>query len=186
MPHIHRMQEQDLPWLDSTENQYLDGETLVVRLARGGFALDFRPSKQAQWRSPSLALQNRPPVPALLGEGGAVFFALEEGAPVGQVVVAGHQHRLARVVDLRVALARRKQGLGRVMMEAAERWAWQQGFVGLYMEVPDDNPGACQFCLRTGFRLGGVDLLRYQGLPGRIGGIDALCETALGFYRLFV
>lgn len=181
---IVRMTPQNGAWLDAAESRYLESETVVVRLTHGGFALEFKPSKRSQWREPSLQLC--PPPEALLDDSqGAALFAHEAGTLLGQVIVAPYMHRLAQVCDLRVMLQHRKRGHGRALIQAAERWAWQQGFVGLFFETQDDNPGACQFILHCGFRLGGVDLLRYAGLPGRIGGIDALSEAAFSFYKFF-
>ena len=190
MMEIVQMNPENRHWLDVTENRHLDSETLVVRLTHGGFALDFRPNKRAHWRQPQVDLAPRPAPEDLLDDArGAVFFAYEEGdkehSVAGQVVLAPYLHRLAQVCDVRVALRRRRQGAGRALITAAERWAWRQGYVGLYFETQDENPGACQFILRCGFRLGGVDMLRYAGLPGRIGRPDGLCEAALGFYKFF-
>jgi len=184
------MSPENRDWLDVTENRHLDSETLVVRLTHSGFALDFRPNKRALWRQPQAGFQLRPDPEDLLDDArGAAFFACEKGAKedavLGQVVLAPYVYRLAQICDVRVALQRRRQGVGAALLAAAERWAWRQGFVGLYFETQDDNPGACQFILRCGFRLGGVDALRYAGLPGRIGRPDGLCEAALGFYKFF-
>lgn len=187
---IVQMSPENRDWLDVTENRHLDSETLVVRLMHSGFALDFRPNKRANWHQPEADFQLRPPPEDLLDDArGAAFFAYEKeekgNSVIGQAVLASYMHRLAQVCDVRVALQRRRQGIGVALITEAERWAWRQGYVGLYFEAQDNNPGACQFILRCGFRLGGVDALRYAGLPGRIGRPDGLCEAALGFYKFF-
>jgi len=84
-----------------------------------------------------------------------------------------------------VSLGSRKQGVGKQLLEHAERWAWQAGCVGMTAATQDNNPGACQFFLKCGYRYGGFDTLRYAGLPGRIGQIAELRECALTFYRFF-
>ena len=186
MLEIRRMSRNESAMLDALDNKHLSGDTVVLRIGRSGLELDFRAGRQSDWLAPLPELYRRPDVKTLLaGTEAAAFFAWDDSKLIGQAVAAKLEFRLARICDVRVQLSDRKKGVGHALIETLERWAWQQGFSGLFAETQDNNPGACQFFLKCGYRFGGVDMLRYAALPELIGKPDVLRESAMNFYKLF-
>ncbi|GHU65667.1 hypothetical protein FACS1894184_01920 [Clostridia bacterium] len=183
---IKRMARNDSALLDAIENKHLAGDTVVVRLTRNGLELDFRAGSKAQWMSPLEETYMRPDAKALIAASDcAAYFAWNSGKLIGQVIVERHIFALARLCDVRVTMSERRRGVGAQLMEAAERWAWQQGMAGLLVETQDNNPGACQFLVKCGYKFGGVDTLRTAALPDQIGKPQQLREATLSFYRFF-
>jgi GNAT superfamily N-acetyltransferase len=183
---IKRMSRNESALLDALDNKHLAGDTVVVRIGRNGLELDFRAGRQSDWLSPLPDAYRRPDAKTLIaGTDGAAYYAWDETKLIGQAVAAKHEFRFAKVCDIRVSLSERKKGVGRALIEALERWAWQQGYSGITAETQDNNPGACQFFLKCGYRFGGVDMFRYAALPERIGTPDSLREAAMLFYKLF-
>ncbi|MDR1599028.1 MAG: GNAT family N-acetyltransferase [Oscillospiraceae bacterium] len=183
---IKRMARNDSALLDAIENKHLAGDTVVLRLTRNGLELDFRAGSKAVWMNPPAAVYSRPDAKSLAAASGcAAYFAWNDGKLVGQAVVEKHIFRLARLCDVRVTLSERRRGVGARLMEAAERWAWQQGLAGVLVETQDNNPGACQFLVKCGYKFGGVDTLRMAALPDQIGKPSQLRDAALSFYRFF-
>jgi len=186
MIEIKRMTRAQLPLLDTLENKHLSSETVVIRLTRQGLALDFKPGRAADWQPPLPAFTAHADGKNLLDDAdGAVYFAWDGALLAGQIVVERGENKLARIADVRVTVSHRRKGVGRQLALAAERWAWGAALVGACATTQDNNPGACQFFLKCGYRFGGFDTLRYAGLPGRIGQIAELRECALTFYRFF-
>ncbi|GHU72761.1 hypothetical protein AGMMS49992_09410 [Clostridia bacterium] len=186
MADIKRMTRNDTALLDAVENKHLAGDTVIVRLTRNGLELDFRAGSKSVWQSPPLEVYLRPDAKSLLaGSECAAYFAWNADQLVGQVVVEKYLYRLARVCDVRVTMAQRRRGIGAALMEAAERWAWQQGMAGVVAETQDNNPGACQFLMKCGYKFGGVDTLKMAALPEQMGKPSTLREASLSFYRFF-
>jgi ribosomal protein S18 acetylase RimI-like enzyme len=100
--------------------------------------------------------------------GGAVVV----GAP--DVELLDGRTDLAVLWDLRVAPARRRQGVGAALFRAAEAWAVARGAAWLRVETQNVNVAACRFYARQGCVLGAVDRFAYPELPG---------ETQLLWYR---
>lgn len=67
------------------------------------------------------------------------------------------------VDNLMVSAAYRRRGVGRLLIEEAGRLAGSQGFRGLYLLAQDNNLCACEFYLRCGFVIGGLDTRSYTG-----------------------
>ena len=186
MLEIRRMTRNESAMLDALDNKHLSGDTVVLRIGRSGLELDFRAGRQSNWLAPLPDAYHHPDVKTLLaGTDGAAFFAWDDSKLIGQAVTAKYEFRLARICDVRVSLSDRKKGIARQLVETMERWAWQQGLSGMFAETQDNNPGACQFFLRCGYRFGGVDMMRYAALPERMGTPDTLREAAMYFYKLF-
>jgi GNAT superfamily N-acetyltransferase len=183
---IKRMTRNDSALLDAIENKHLAGDTVVVRLTRNGLELDFRAGGKSVWVNPPEETYLRPEAKSLIAASEcAAYFGWNDGKLVGQVVVERYVFRLARVCDVRVAMSERRRGVGAQLMEAAERWAWQQGLAGVAVETQDNNPGACQFLVKCGYKFGGVDTLRMAALPDQIGKPGQFREASLSFYRFF-
>jgi GNAT superfamily N-acetyltransferase len=72
---------------------------------------------------------------------------------------------LAALWDLRVAPARRGQGVGAALFAAAARWAAARGARWLVVETQTVNVAACRFYARHGCVLGAVHRFAYATLP---------------------
>jgi ribosomal protein S18 acetylase RimI-like enzyme len=81
---------------------------------------------------------------AVAGPCSAVLLAREGGALVASVMVGCDGHR-GWVYYLAVAPGRRRAGLGRAMMAAAEAWLRERGAPKLQLMVREDNDGALGF-----------------------------------------
>lgn len=96
----------------------------------------------------------------------------DAGRVLGYVVVLFHTGTsLARMYSLAVHPDARGRGLGRVLVEAAERLALDHGCISLRLEVRRDNPKAIALYEATGYRLFGtrkdyyedhMEALRYE------------------------
>jgi GNAT superfamily N-acetyltransferase len=87
----------------------------------------------------------------------------------GAVVVAGVlAGEPATLWDIRVAPGRRGQGIGRVLLAAAEHWAITRGARRLRVETQNVNVPANRFYERTGFKLESVDIGAYLELAEEI------------------
>ena len=98
---------------------------------------------------------------------------------VGHVVVSRHWNNLAYVDELAVDALARGQGVAKALLDVVRFWAVKQGLPGIMLETQNNNLPACRLYERCGFRLGGIDYLRYQAIDA------ASHETALFWYRLF-
>lgn len=87
---------------------------------------------------------------ALAAPSSAVLGAFEGDALVGTVMV-GHDGHRGWVYYLAVSPDRRRAGLGRRLMEEAERWLRQHGVVKLNLMVRRSNRTAIGFYERLGF-----------------------------------
>ena len=106
----------------------------------------------------------------------SVLTAVQDGAPVGYALL--HRRRRSSVVQLAsiaVAASAAGQGLGKRLLEAAEREAAQHGGRRLRLEVRPDNKGALALYESAGFRRFDVIAEYYSD------GTSAWCyEKALG------
>ncbi|MBQ8536540.1 MAG: GNAT family N-acetyltransferase [Clostridia bacterium] len=173
-----------LPYLDQVDSRYLVGELVSLKVSRLGFGLDYTPMNRAQWQvwRPTPFFH---PQELVERDDVACFLAFVDGQLAGQAQVMQHFNRLAMVYDIRVAVGLRRAGVGEELIAACRDWARRQGLGGLLAETTDANPGACQFFEKCGFRLGGVDRMRYSALPEQASKPPALRDCALTFYQIF-
>ncbi len=119
-----------------------------------------------EWRDPQafLAMVERS-LRGALESGATVLIAEDErGAPLGFV----HLHPApdlgggmrAHVSDLAVAEEARGRGVGRVLIEAAEKWARDHGFSVLGLNAIATNEAALRFYERLGFGRDTVTLVK--------------------------
>lgn len=95
---------------------------------------------------------------------GAVFLgAYDEERCVGLLLLKPGFFKYMYVENLMVSAAFRRQGVGRELIAAASRLAREQGYRGLYLQAQDNNLAACEFYLRCGFFIGGLDTQVYAG-----------------------
>ena len=76
--------------------------------------------------------------------------------------------------DLRVAPARRRQGVGAALLAAVEAWASVRNYRELKVETQNINVPACRFYASHGFELGGINRFAYRSFPE---------ETQLFWYK---
>jgi hypothetical protein len=81
---------------------------------------------------------------------GEILVAAQRGAIVGSVVV-GHDGHRGWVYYLAVAPARRRGGLGRRLMQAAEAWVAARGVRKLELMVRTGNAAVADFYERIGY-----------------------------------
>lgn len=107
-----------------------------------------------------------------------VFYAFEDDQVLGQIIIRKHWNGFCYIDDIGVRNLARKKGVGRKLLEAAEIWAKTREFKGFMLETQDVNLGACKFYIRTGFVLGGVDVMLYNNCKTKD-------EKALFWYKKF-
>jgi len=95
---------------------------------------------------------------ALAAPSSAVLLGREGGALVAAVMVGFDGHR-GWVYYLAVEPARRREGHGRAMMEAAEGWLKARGSPKMQLMVRSDNETAFGFYARLGLKRQAVTVL---------------------------
>ncbi|MEJ7758454.1 MAG: GNAT family N-acetyltransferase [Gemmatimonadaceae bacterium] len=78
------------------------------------------------------------------------------------------QSDLALLWDLRVAPDARREGVGALLFQAAERWASMRGARRLKVETQNINVPACRFYASQGCTLGATDHTAYPDLPDEV------------------
>jgi ribosomal protein S18 acetylase RimI-like enzyme len=91
------------------------------------------------WNDPDADFQR-----AIEGATSAILLLGEGDAPIAAVMVGSDGHR-GWVYYLTVAPERRREGLGRTMMEAAETWLRTRDVPKIQLMVRDDNEAALAF-----------------------------------------
>ena len=106
---------------------------------------------------------------AALGPGNAVLVAEEVGAVVGWIHVCGVQFfqspPFAEVGGLVVDEASRGRGVGKLLVEAAARWAAEQGYGKLRVRSNVVREDAHRFYEREGFRQVKTQVVLDRRLP---------------------
>jgi GNAT superfamily N-acetyltransferase len=87
---------------------------------------------------------------ALHGSSSVVLGAFDEDSLVATALV-GHDGHRGWVYYLAVVDSRRRTGLGRLMMGAAEEWVRRHGIPKIQLMVREDNVTARDFYLSTGY-----------------------------------
>lgn len=93
----------------------------------------------------------------------ALFRASAEGRLAGFVAVAEQWNAMAEIAELAVERRYRRQGIGQLLLAAAEAWARGHGFGLMRLETQANNVNACSTYARAGFVLGGHDRYLYAG-----------------------
>ena len=106
-----------------------------------------------------------------------VLTALDDGLRVGgaviamddpQVVLLRDRGGLALLWDIRVAPNMRHRGVGRALLQAAERAATERGASAMRVETQQVNVAACRFYHRNGYVLERMISDAYPNLPSEI------------------
>ncbi len=105
------------------------------------------------WNDPRADLRR-----ALAGTGSTVLAALDDDGLAGTVMVGNDGHR-GWVYYLAVSAARRRTGVGRALMAAAEQWLRDRDVPKLNLMVRTGNPQAVAFYEALGYTDGDVVVL---------------------------
>ena len=142
--------------------------TLVSRPVAAPFVKDYDAANQeslVSWAQRFHALKH------------ALIVARDDGTCVGGAVVVYDtpdvdmlegRSDLAVLWDLRILPARRRQGVGSAVFEAAESWAAERGCRELKVETQNINAAACRFYARRGCVLRRVHGHAYAECPDEI------------------
>ncbi len=99
-----------------------------------------------------------------LSEKGVMVGAYDEaGACVGLAIYQYSWNKYLYLYDLKVNASYRGKGIGRALIEEGKKIAAENGYHGIYTQAQDNNLGACLFYVNTGFQIGGLDTMLYQG-----------------------
>lgn len=109
----------------------------------------------------------------------AVFLAVSDRGK-GRITLRSNWNNFAYVEELYVSESARGQEIGRRLVKRAEDWAAERRLKGLMLETQDLNLAACRFYAKTGFQIGGVDTLLYEGL-----GTELAEKRAIFWYKIF-
>ncbi|MCK5129663.1 MAG: GNAT family N-acetyltransferase [Clostridiales bacterium] len=104
-----------------------------------------------------------------------IFFACIDNKCIGQIVLRKNWNNYCFIEDISLAKNYRRKGIGKILIDKAQKWADYFGLAGLMLETQNNNILTCRFYLKQGFEIGSVDKLLYSGL-----GND---EYAIFFYR---
>ncbi len=74
-----------------------------------------------------------------------------DGEAAGFLIACRESPEAAHIVTIDVVAARRRMGIGRALMEAAESWAAGHGIRILYLETAEDNLIAQRFYMTRGY-----------------------------------
>ncbi|SEC50026.1 Acetyltransferase (GNAT) family protein [Paramicrobacterium humi] len=95
---------------------------------------------------------------ALRGETSAVLAAVERDELLGTVMV-GHDGHRGWIYYLAVSPHRRRQGVGGMLLEAAERWLRERGVPKVMLMVRESNPDVLEFYRSRGYDDQGTQVL---------------------------
>lgn len=94
----------------------------------------------------------------------SVFIGAYDGARcVGLAILQDAWFRYMYLYDLKVSREYRGQGVAFALIEKAKEVCLERRYRGLYTQGQDNNLAACQFYLRAGFHIGGLNTDIYKG-----------------------
>jgi len=97
----------------------------------------------------------------------AVFVAWLGERAVGHLVISTNWNGFAHIDELAVDASARRLGVAHSLRDVARFWAHGKALPGLMLETQNNNLAACRLYERYGFKMGGIDHLRYRGIdPG--------------------
>lgn len=109
-----------------------------------------------------------------------VFFLMEEGRLLGQIILRESWNKYCYVDDIRIDHDYKGQGYGSLLLRAGEDYAKENGLKGMMLESQDINSPACKFYLKNGYQIGSIDPFKYKLLNDPIAS-----ESAITFYKIF-
>lgn len=93
----------------------------------------------------------------------ALFRATAGERLAGFVAIEESWNGMAEIAELAVDRHCRRQGIGQLLLAAAQAWARSYGFGFMRLETQANNVAACSTYARAGFALGGHDRFLYAG-----------------------
>lgn len=96
----------------------------------------------------------------------AAFLAYDGQRRIGSVLLKCDWNRYGLINGIGVEPGCRGKGVGRMLIACAERWAKEQGMLGLALEAQDVNLNAAHFYEACGFEIGGVNTKLYENFGG--------------------
>ncbi|NEW05723.1 GNAT family N-acetyltransferase [Paenibacillus sp. SYP-B3998] len=108
-----------------------------------------------------------------------IYLAFAGNQAVGEIILKRNWNKYAYVEDIKVDKSYRRYGVGRKLIDQAERWAKAGGMPGIMLETQNNNVSACKFYESCGFVIGGFDFHVYQGLDKQSN------EIAIFWYLMF-
>jgi len=91
----------------------------------------------------------------------ALYRATAGGRFAGYVAIAESWNAMAEIAEIAVERHCRRQGIGQLLLAAAETWARSHGFGFMRLETQANNVAACSTYARAGYVLGGHDRYLY-------------------------
>jgi GNAT superfamily N-acetyltransferase/predicted enzyme related to lactoylglutathione lyase len=124
---------------------------------RREFAADFR-RLNLDWierlfkvEAPDLKVLDDPEA-AIIAKGGAIFFAVEDGAPVGTAAMLRVTDRRFELAKMAVAQTHQRRGVGEMLGRACTDWAARKGPCTVFLETNSRLGNAIRLYERLGFR----------------------------------
>lgn len=81
---------------------------------------------------------------------------------VGLAILTSAFNPCLFLYDLKVKKSMRRNGIGRMLIDASVKYARNKNYKGLYTVGQDNNLNACLFYLSCGFEIGGLDTAIYE------------------------
>lgn len=93
---------------------------------------------------------------------GFVLGAYLESTCVGLAIMEDDWMKHMYLADLKVSQLARRLGIGQKLITEAFRLAKERNYQGIYTIGQDNNLNACEFYLKVGFEIGGLNTRGYQ------------------------
>lgn len=97
-----------------------------------------------------------------IDEKGFAFGAYMSEKCVGLAIFEYSWNKTIYLMDLKVTKNYRRKGIAHRLIHAGKERAKELNFKGIYTIAQDNNLGACQFYLKSGFSIGGFNTMDYR------------------------
>ena len=97
-----------------------------------------------------------------INQKGFAIGAYDDDKCVGLAIFEFNWNKTLYLMDLKVKSNYRKQGIAGKLITAGKVKAKQLHYKGIYTIAQDNNLGACQFYLKSGFVIGGLNTMDYR------------------------
>jgi GNAT superfamily N-acetyltransferase len=148
------------PWVFGRDPEPVDrdGQRDATEPTRGAVRIDWYDGDRAALRSLFEEAEDSPTQLAAYGGAGRVLVASDGAAILGhlQVVPTGRSDEV-ELKSMAVVRERRGEGLGRLLVDAALRWAAAEGLARMVVATAAADIGNLRFYQRCGFRLTAVE-----------------------------
>lgn len=93
-----------------------------------------------------------------------IYLVYVDDVIAGQIILRKNWNKYAYIEDIAVDVRFRNQGIGKVLLSCAKKWAEKKNLAGIMLETQNNNVAACRLYEKCGFKLGGFDTYLYRGL----------------------